>query len=263
MSDFLKNIQKGSESPDVHNPLKAAQTAMQPELPKRFYKKAWVEAKDGAYLVLLDGKPIRTPGKNQVCLPTQASAQVVCEEWQAQETVIDPKRMHATRIVNTAIDGIARDLETVRGDIVNYAGTDLLCYRADNPEGLVENQSRHWDPLLDWVNEEIGADFVRAEGIVHVSQPADTLTAFAKAVAQFDQPIALACLHTFTTLSGSAIIALALARKRLTPDAAWKAAHVDEHWNESLWGEDFDAMAARARKFEELEAGHTLMRALD
>lgn len=262
MSDFLKNVKKGTEDPGVQNPLKAAQVAMQPELPKRFYKECTVVKAEGAFLVLLDGKSIKTPGKNTICLPTREAAEILCREWQAQETVIDPKSMHATRIVNTAIDGISQNVQGVLDDIVKYAGSDLLCYRAEAPQDLVEKQASHWDPILNWVRIEFEAKFFLVQGIMPASQSEETISAFKSAVDEYQDPISVACLHTFTSMSGSALLALALAKKQISPEAAWEAAHVDEHWNESLWGEDFEAIAARAKKFDEFLASFDLFRSV-
>lgn len=162
--------------------------------------------------------------------------------------------MPVTRLANSAIDGVAPRLEEVRADVLAYAGTDLLCYRAGEPEGLVALQAQRWDPVLGWAERRLGARFVLAEGVMHVPQPAVTLAAFASALAHYDDAFAVAGLHVATTLTGSALLGLALAEGAVGVEDAWAAAHVDEDWNMQLWGEDAEALARRARRFEEFRA---------
>ena len=138
----------------------------------------------------------------------------------------------------------------------------MLCYRADTPEGLVANQRKHWDPLLDWAADEIGARFETNDGIMHIAQPKAAIAAFGRQLERHDDPFVLAAIHTFTSLSGSAIIALALAEGYLTAEAAWQAAHVDEDWNISLWGEDYEAAERRAKRWVDFAAADALMRAV-
>src|SRR5262245_61211151 len=138
-------------------------------LPKRFYQRVDVADRDGGFALLLDGKPVRTPGKRQLLLPSRALAEAVAEEWAAQKERIDPATMPLTKLANSAIDGVPGREDAVIGDILNYAGSDLLCYRAEGPRGLTETQRAHWDPVLDWVKSELGATFVIAGGIVLVA----------------------------------------------------------------------------------------------
>ena len=152
------------------NPMKAAQRLARPELPRRFYETVSVAPAEGGFAVLLDGKTVRTPAKHPLVVAREAVAEAMAAEWRAQEGRIDPAKMPMTRLVNSAIDRVAPEMAAVRAEIVNYAGSDLLCYRADGPERLVERQDEVWSPLIAWAREALGARFVLAEGIVHVRQ---------------------------------------------------------------------------------------------
>jgi chaperone required for assembly of F1-ATPase len=238
---------------ETEGPMQRAQRLMRPELPKRFYKSAEAAKQDGGFGILLDGRAVRTPAKNIVTVPGEKLALALAEEWNAQVEVIDPGKMPLTRLVNSAIDGVAREQEAVRAEIVKYAASDLLCYRAEAPQRLVENQRAKWDPVLDWAGEALGARFRLAEGIVFVDQPVEALEAVAAVLSRLDI-FRLAAASVVTTLTGSALLALALLEKRLSVEEAWAAAHVDEDWNAELWGEDEEAAERRARRFEEMKA---------
>ncbi|MFA5957997.1 ATP12 family chaperone protein [Hyphomicrobium sp.] len=233
-------------------PAKVPTDSFAKPLPRRFYKE--VSVGDGApFHVLLDGRQIKTPKKRGLALPTRALAEAVADEWRAQADVIDPRRMPLTRFANTAIDAVADTLNAVAADIVAYAGSDLLCYRAEMPKELVELQAEHWDPIVAWANETLGTEFHVVFGIVHSAQPADALAAFSRALLPHDA-MRLTGLHIITTLTGSALIALALARDWMSADAAWKAAHVDEDYQVSVWGEDAEAVARRRGRRAEFDA---------
>lgn len=228
------------------------------ELPRRFYETATVGPEDGLLAVLLDGRPVRTPAKQRLAVKDAAVAEALAAEWQGQGERIDPGTMPLTRIVNAAIDRVAGEMAAVRGDIVAYGGSDLLCYRADGPEDLVDRQNAVWSPLLDWARQALGARFILAEGVVHVTQQPETLAAIDRALERFDA-LQLAALHVVTTLAGSAIIALALAAGRLTPDEAWLAAHLDEDWQMSRWGADEVALSRRAARRREFDAAALIL----
>ena len=234
-------------------PMQAAQRLMRPELPKRFYKEVEVAEEDGRFGIRLDGRPVLTPARKPLEVPSRALAEALAAEWAAQTDVIDPFDMPLTRIVNSALDGVARDADAVRAEIVKYAGSDLVCYRADGPTRLVERQIEAWDPILAWARDDLGARFMLAEGMVFVTQPESALKAVTRALAPVDV-LRLAAVSTAMTLTGSALIALALLRGRLSLQEAWAAAHVDEDWNNELWGEDDEAMERRAQRFREMEA---------
>ena len=166
--------------------------------------------------------------------------------------------MPLTRFANTAIDAVADTLDAVANDIIAYANSDLVCYRAETPEQLVERQSEHWDPIVAWANEALGGEFRVVPGVMHVAQSEAAIASISKALRPHDA-FRLTALHVLTTLTGSALIALALGREWLSADAAWKAAHVDEDYQISLWGEDAEAVARRrGRRAEFNSANHFL-----
>ena len=214
-------------------------------LPKRFYKGVAVEEGDGCFALLLDGKPVRTPGKAHLLLPTQALAEAVAEEWRMQDERIDPATMPLTKLANSAIDGVPGREQAVIDDILAHAGSDLLCYRADGPEGLVEAQIAQWDPVLAWAKSTLDAPLVPTRGIVPVAQPQASLDRLKDSLVGRDA-FSLAALHLMTALTCSAVLALAVALGRVTVEEAWAAAHVDEDWQIRQWGEDAEAAARRA-----------------
>jgi chaperone required for assembly of F1-ATPase len=209
------------------------------------------------YAVRLDDKPVRTPARRALAAPTLALAEAIAAEWQAQKDVIDPAKMPLTRLANAIIDGVADAPLPVAEEIGKYLASDLLFYRATSPQGLVERQAHHWDPILDWARQAFGADFKLGEGVVHVAQPQAALAAAGAAIPE--DPWRLGAVHSITTLSGSALIALAMARGAVTPDAAWQAAHVDEDWNMAQWGRDDMAMARRDFRLAEFQAAATVL----
>jgi chaperone required for assembly of F1-ATPase len=233
--------------------MKSAQTHARPELPTRFYKTVTVKAHGDGHAVLLDGREVRTPARTRLVLPAPALAEAVAEEWRAQGERIDPATMPLTRIVNSALDGVAAAREQVCADIVRFADADLVCYRADGPESLVQAQQRHWDPLVRWARDSLGVQLVLAEGVMHVDQPAGTADRLAEALSGHDA-LRLAALHVMTTLTGSCIIAIAVAKGQLSGREAWAAAHVDEDWQIGQWGADAQAAARREMRWRDMEA---------
>lgn len=259
MRDFLNDIHEHLSDPD---PVRRAQIQMKNPLPKRFYKEVGIGEDAGRLTIELDGRRVKTPAKRQLSLPTRAAAELVASEWRHQVDVIDPATMPITRLVNSALDGVENELDAVTDDIVKYAGTDLLCYRADSPQSLVEAQAGKWDPVLYWAAETFGARFILAQGIIHQQQPASAIAAYAGALRRYRDPLALGALHTITTLTGSALLALALAEGRLTAEEAWTAAHADEDWNIAQWGSDAEAEARRAHRWQDMKASSDLFNAL-
>lgn len=245
------------------NPMEAARRGMRPVLPKRFYKNASVGEKDGGFALLLDGKMARTPAQKRLVLPTRALAEAIATEWAAQESEIDPLRMPLTRLANLAIDRVAEEAAAIREEIVRYASSDHVLYRAGEPEGLVALQTAHWDPILEWAHSALGARFILAEGVNFVAQPEAALAAARAEIESWPPPFALAALASLTSLAGSGLIALALARGRLTVVEAWNAAHVDEDWNVRQWGEDAEAVHRRTQRFTEFEAAAKMLALLD
>jgi chaperone required for assembly of F1-ATPase len=242
MRDIFNELSEAMSDPD---PIKRAQIQMRRPLPKRFYQTVTVEPFEDGHRILLDGKPVRTPARHHLVLPAAALATAAAAEWEAQGETIDPARMPLTRLANTALDGVASDMQSVREDVLRFAATDLLCYRAPGPERLVDAQTAHWDPILDWASSTLAARFALAEGVMHVAQPREALAALSVHLGAIDEPYRLTALHLATSLTGSALIAFALLKGAINPDAAWKAAHVDEDWNAELWGEDSEAIERR------------------
>ncbi|MDR4305268.1 ATPase [Chelatococcus sambhunathii] len=229
-----------------------------PALPKRFYVAAEpVETPDG-FVVALDGRHARTPARAPLALPTRGLAEAVVAEWNAQGETIDPMTMPLTRLANVAIDGVRLEMEAVAAEIVKYAGSDLLCYRASHPERLVQRQTALWDPILAAARDDLGARFMLAEGVMFVEQPQTALEAVAHAVPREDV-FALTGANVITTLTGSALIALGVARGWLTVDAAWEAADLDDAWNAELWGADTEAETRRRARRAEMTAAATMM----
>lgn len=265
MRDILSDLDQADRDHETMmsdpDPVIRAQKQMLAPLPKRFYKEATVGAYEGSFAVLLDGKLVNTPLRHKLVLPTEAAALIVAQEFARQGTHIDPADMPATRLVNTAIDGVADETQAVLEEILRFAGTDLLCYRADTPEGLVAMQREHWDPLLDWA-ATLGANFEVTEGVMHVAQPREALAAFGAHLRLITDPVELAALHVMTTLCGSAITGLALFKGEIDVDTAWKAAHVDEDWTIAQWGEDEEATHRRAWREREIRAADALVNAL-
>lgn len=234
-----------------------------PAKPKRFYALASVAERDGGFALLLDGRPARTPARRPLALSSAPAADAVAAEWNGQVTVIDPALMPLTRIANSAIDGVAEQMEAVAAEVKTYLGSDLLAYRAADPAPLVAAQAAAWDPVLDWARDAFGARFVLAEGVTFVAQPAATLARLGEVVGALvgqgpAAPFRLAALHVMTTLTGSALLALAVMHGRLSPEAAWAAAHVDEVFQESQWGSDAEALERRDRRWADMKAAATL-----
>ena len=240
------------------DPMESARRGGRPALRKRFYSQAGVGEGAGAFPVLLDGKQIHTPARRPLAAPVRGLAEELAREWDAQTEVIDPARMPLTRLANAVIDAVAERAEAVAAEIENYLGSDLLFYRAEAPAGLVERQAQSWNPVLDWAHETFGARFVLAQGIVHVTQPAEAIAAARAAIPT--EPWRLGALASITALTGSGLLALALAGGALDVAAAWAAAHVDEDWQMSQWGQDALALAARDFHLAEMQAAAAVLR---
>lgn len=237
------------------DPMRAVRDHGKPVLPKRFYKETGFAEGAGGFRLTLDGRPANTPARNPLAAPTRALAERLAAEWAAQGETIDPAGMPFTRLINTAIDGVAPRMAAVAEDLWPYAGTDLVAYRAGSPERLVAAQAEAWDPIVAWAREALGARLILSEGVMHVAQPEDSVAALRRAVSAIDDPFRLAAFHTLTTLTGSLLIALAVLAGRLTAEEGWDAAHVDETYQAAVWGADEDAATRLAgRKVEFLAA---------
>ena len=240
------------------DPQERARQAARAPLRKRFYTNVGVAEADGGFAVTLDGKPIRTPSGRQVVIPARELADAVASEWADQKETLDPVSMPLTRLANSVVEGVIDRVALVSDDLAKYFQSDLLFYRAGHPEALVTREAEHWDPVLFWAADTLGAHFILSEGIMHVRQPDQAIEAACAALPA--DPWSIAALHVITTLTGSALIALALAHGKLTVEEAWAVAHVDEDWNMELWGRDEIALERRAFRFAEMRAGATVLK---
>lgn len=241
------------------NPMESARRGARPRLRKRFYRQAAVGAcGEAGFPVLLDGKAVYTPARRLLAAPTMPLVQEIAAEWEAQKDDIDPARMPLTRLANAVIDAVADAPAGVTEDVAKYLGSDLVCYRADAPEGLVARQSEHWDPVLAWARNALGAHFIQVQGVMFAAQPAEALVAARASLPT--EPWQLAAVSSITVLTGSALLALALKAGALDVEAAWAAAHVDEDWQMAQWGRDEIALAARDFRFSEMQAAASVLR---
>ncbi len=235
---------------------------------KRSYRQATVSKAEDGFAVMLDGRAVKTPARAELVLPSRQAAEAVAEEWNQQGDILRPMDMVLTRLVNTVIDGVARSMTDVRAEVVKYAGSDLLCYRADRPAELAALQAQEWDPVVDWAENRLGAKFLVTEGVVFVTQLPLTLEAIDRAVfdaagAGANAAFRLGALHVMTALTGSALLALAVLLGRFEPGDGWRKAHVDEDYQLGQWGEDEEAAIRRHRRWLDMEAAANLARMLD
>lgn len=215
--------------------------------PKRFWKAACSVPCDGGFAVHLDDRPVKTPAKAGLIVPTEAMASAIAAEWDAQTDKVDPRTMPVTRGANAAIDKVRIQRGEVIAMLAEYGDSDLLCYRAAGPEGLIERQAAGWDPMLDWVAEAIGARLRVGEGVMHVTQDQAALMRLHEALIEFDD-FALAAVHDLISISGSLVLALAVTRGAISPEDAWGLSRIDEQWQVEQWGEDDEATAMELTK---------------
>jgi chaperone required for assembly of F1-ATPase len=251
--EFLESAPKDTAA-------EAAQRAVRPALRRRVYKAVTLGANARGHLVNLDGKPARTPGGRPLGVPVVGIARALADEWAAQGEQIDPAKMPLTRLANTIIDRVAASRPEVAAEIRKYAAGDLLFYRAEAPAALRARQAQHWDPVLAWARDALDAEFKVVAGVTHVQQPEAALQAAAAALPRDEWR--LGALHVATTLTGSALLALALMRGAISAETAWLAAHVDEDWNMEQWGRDEIALQRRGFRFTEFSAAALVLRAL-
>jgi chaperone required for assembly of F1-ATPase len=216
---------------------------------RRFWRAANVRPEAGGFAVDLDTRALTTPAGGRLIVPTETLARAVAAEWDALDAEIDPDRLPLTRAVNAAIDRVAGQREAVIDAIAEYGGSDLLCYRAAAPAGLAARQAAAWDPWLQWGARALGAPLVVVTGVMHQRQPAPSLAALRRAVAQQDA-FGLTALHEVVALSGSLILGLAVAEGALDAAAAWELSRLDEAWQIEHWGLDAEAAAAAERRRE-------------
>ena len=214
--------------------------------PKRFWKAAEVAETTGGWQVLLDGRAVKTPAKTALVLPSEGLARLVAAEWEAQTGLVDPNTMPATRMANSALDKVTPMRAEVVAHLAEYGGSDLVCYRAERPAELIRRQAEAWNPLVDFA-AEIGAPLVVTSGVIHVAQPPASLAALHAAIDVLS-PFQLAAFHDLVAIPGSLVIALAVTRGRLTPEAAWDIARIDETFQAEQWGQDEEAAEMAAFK---------------
>ena len=242
----MRDLFEQDKGPTPADPHQSARQSARPALRNRFYTATGTAEVPGGFAVTLDGRQVRTPAGRVLAAPKAAIAEALRKEWDAQQPVVDPAKMPLTRLANSVIDGVADRPEETVDDIVKYLGSDLLFYRADGPERLIAKQAAEWDPIIRWAASELGARFVLAEGIVHTRQPDHAIDAARKAIPS--DAWSLGALHSVMTLTGSALLALAMKHGFVDAATVWRAAHVDEDWNFETWGFDDMAMARRAAR---------------
>jgi chaperone required for assembly of F1-ATPase len=226
---------------------------------KRFWTEVAVTPDRG---ILLDGRPVRTPGRTPLALPTPALAEAVADEWRAVTDTVDPRAMPLTGLANAAIDRIAPAAPSFAAGLARYGESDLLYYRADGPAALVARQEAVWDPVLAWARGRYDVHFEPVPGVMHRPQPPATIARLADAVAALDS-WTLAALSPLVTLTGSLLLPLAMVEGALTPDQVWTAAHVDEDWQAEQWGDDPLAADRRAHRRREFDAAVLFLHSLD
>lgn len=214
---------------------------------KRFWEKTDIAQTDDGFTVTLDGRNVRTPAKSLLVLPTQALAKAIAAEWAAQEGQVDPGTMPVTRMSNSAIDKVTPQHAEVARLLADYADSDLLCYRAEDPEALVARQAAAWDPYLDWAAEALGARLVPLQGVMHAPQDPAALARLHELTCAFD-PFELAAFHDLVALTGSLVLGFAAADDVGAAEAIWAASRIDEHWQIEQWGADEEAEAVAALK---------------
>ena len=229
---------------------------------KRFWKTVTMERLEDGWAVQLDGRPVKTPARAALNVPNEKLAGAIAEEWREVGETIDPRTMPLTGLANAAIDRVAADRVAFAAGLSRYAGVDLLCYRADGPQGLVARQAEAWDPLLAWARRRYDIDFVVTDSVMHVAQPSATVEQLGHAVAALDS-FQLVGLSPLVTIGGSLIAALAAFEHVVAPEAAWEAVSLDERWQAEHWGGDAEAQAALGLRRRDFLAGAAFLALLD
>ena len=229
---------------------------------KRFWKDVSFAEEGEGWSIRLDERPVKTPARVPLNLPTRALAEAIAEEWSSIEGDIDPRAMPLTGFANAAIDRVAADKEAFARGITKYAEADLACYRADGPRGLVSRQEEQWDKLLAWARRRYDVDFTTTTGLMHVDQPVGTIERLSHAVSTLD-PFRLAALQSLVTIGGSLVAALAVQEKAISPEEAWEAVSLDDRWQIEQWGADDEAEAALENRRRDFLAGARFLDLLD
>jgi chaperone required for assembly of F1-ATPase len=225
---------------------------------KRFYKKVSVAPVEGGFAVLLDGKPVKTPARNVLALPSEKLASAIAAEWQAQETEVVATSMPLLRLANSVIDGVATNRDAVIDAILRFGENDLLCYRAHQPPELAMRQREGWDPLLDWVRQKHGVQMTVADGLTHIDQTPPALAGLRRAMGPFDA-FALGGLHVVASITGSTVLALAVAEGFISGARAFELSRIDETYQAEKWGKDSEAVKRATALAHELDKAVELM----
>jgi chaperone required for assembly of F1-ATPase len=229
---------------------------------KRFWKDVAVEPEGDGWTIKLDGRPVRTPARAALAVPTKPLADAIAAEWRGVESEIDPRSMPLTGLANAAIDRIAPDRHAFAEGLARYAEADLACYRAEGPRALTERQAQEWDKLLGWARRSYDVDFATTSGLMHVAQPAATVERLAHAVEALDS-FRLAALSPLVTIGGSLVAALAVLEEQVSPEDAWDAVSIDERWQIEQWGADAEAQAALEHRRRDFLAAARFLDLLD
>jgi chaperone required for assembly of F1-ATPase len=229
---------------------------------KRFWKEVAVEQEDGGWTIKLNGRPVKTPARASLLVPTEALANAIAEEWRSVTETIDPGAMPLTGLANAASDRVAPQRQAFAAGLARYAEADLACYRAEAPRALIARQERSWDELLGWARRRFDVDFTTTSGLVHVAQPQATVERLAHAVAALNS-FQLAGLSPLVTIGGSLVAALAVLEKARTPQQAWEAVSIDERWQLEQWGSDTEAEQALQNRRRDFFAAAKFLELLD
>ncbi len=228
---------------------------------KRTWVNTSIELIGSSFGVLLDEEPLHTPKNTKVLLPTHKLAKKVAEEWNRQKKIIDPSKMPYSRLVNSAIDKVTKNFDSIVSDLVDYGDTDLVCYRSDSPEDLVMLQSQHWDPILIWAKNELNIDLKVTYGINYKPQKTTELKRLSKEISSYSS-FSLTGFYDLVTISGSLLVALAVYYKHIPPQVGFEISFLDEDWQRKKWGQDEESIKNRLNKFKEFQAAYRFLECL-
>ena len=228
---------------------------------KRTWSNTSIELIGSSFGVLLDEEPLHTPKNTKVLLPTHKLAKKVAEEWNRQKKIIDPSKMPYSRLVNSAIDKVTKNFDSIVSDLVDYGDTDLVCYRSDSPEDLVMLQSQHWDPILIWAKNELNIDLKVTYGINYKPQKTTELKRLSKEISSYSS-FSLTGFYDLVTISGSLLVALAVYYKHIPPQVGFEISFLDEDWQRKKWGQDEESIKNRLNKFKEFQAAYRFLECL-
>ncbi|WP_370931191.1 ATP12 family protein [Bartonella sp. DGB1] len=227
----------------------------------KFYNKVTIAAAEGGYKIYLDDKFLTTPAKNILILPNENIANLVAQEFINQTSEIKPQQMFVTRMVNTAIDGVANDTQVIYEDLLRFTCYDSILYRAPYPVGLRELQEKSWDPILDWVKDTIGADFLVTQELISIQQPKESIALFGSFLKKITNPFALTAFYTITSIFKSSLLTSALLFDQITLEDAWNYSNIDDNWVDDQWKKDEEKQQIQQNNLAELTAAYNLFKA--